>query len=74
MRLIKNEVILDGWCKFLLPVVALPLVVLPWWKCHAVFDRLFSGWGGVIVYAGSHHLAVIHKNIRVLYIRDKKYC
>jgi len=74
MRLIINEIEAHRRYRILLPAMTLPLMVVPLWKCHAIFDRLFCGWGGLWVYSGSHHVAIIWKDIRVLCIKDLKYC
>lgn len=74
MRLIINEVEAHRRYRMLLPVMALPLMVVPLWKCHTMFDRLFCGWGGFWVYSGSHHFALLCNNRRIVCVKDKDYC
>jgi len=71
MRLIKNEVVVNDNFFVLLPV-KLPLMLMPLRACHAVLDSMF--WGGFKVIAGSHHLAVMRDEIRVICVRDIDYC
>ena len=73
MSMLKNEVVLCGWHKLLLPV-SLLLLVVPWWKSRAVCERLFCGWPGFSVYGGSRHFALLHNNCQIFRVKDKDYC
>jgi len=73
MRLIKNEVVVDYRFFVLLPVKLL-LMMIPWNVCHAVFDKIFWGWGGFRVIACSHNVAVFRNELPVLRVKDNNYC
>ena len=74
MRLIKNEVMLEGWFYILLPVVTLPLMMIPLRAARAVLDKIFCGWGGFRVIACSHNVAVYQNNLPVIRVKDREYC
>ena len=74
MSMIKNEVVLSSRHNLLLLLVALPLLVVPWWKSRALFDRLFCGWPSFSVYSGSRHFALLNNNCQIFRVKDKDYC
>lgn len=74
MRLIKNEVVVYGRFRFIKRAITLSFLLVPWWESYAVLNRLFYGLDGFRVYAGSHHLAVMHDGVRLFCVKDREYC